>query len=407
MKFDKISNVLTYIFLFIACLWPPFQIYILKVDGAGRSLSFLAIAFLVANLGHKAFIKSITKTPIKIWIVWLFYALFSTMAHGYNDYNTSFSLLFKELGIPLAVMIAINYMNIVDSSRTLNVLIVSLSLNIILTLLFIDNLQSFSMHAPGDQFKINANEFGVAALTLLIIIYLKYCFEQISGYRALLLMILPILCIIVSGSRNAFIGAAIFFAINFLLAPVKHKKNYLHRSVLVLSILIFAFYFVLFNTYVGERLLKTEEQSQSFNLNTNTPLDKIGDRGVFYVIGYEAFKDSPVFGIGLYNTPKYIDFLVQHSEYMIQLSELGIVGSLLFIMFYFRIARKLFVKIPTHDPRIVRLKIIHVSIFIVILVMAFFTRVFNSIYFFSLIGILLSYRNKIKPVLLISKDNSL
>jgi O-antigen ligase len=74
---------------------------------------------------------------------------------------------------------------------------------------------------------------------------------------------------------------------------------------------------------------------------SGTIFEKFGDRGQFYVLGFELFKENPINGIGLGNFINYHGSLVLHSEYMIQLCELGLIGALIFAVFYIWIGKGL------------------------------------------------------------------
>ena len=62
-------------------------------------------------------------------------------------------------------------------------------------------------------------------------------------------------------------------------------------------------------------------------------------RAIQYEFGYEKFLENPYFGIGLNNYKQFDGYnLVLHSEYLVQLIENGLVGFILFFLFYCRYA---------------------------------------------------------------------
>ena len=60
-------------------------------------------------------------------------------------------------------------------------------------------------------------------------------------------------------------------------------------------------------TELGERLLSTTSQSELLETNPakGTIFEYYGDRGAYYFLGFQAFLDAPIFGIGLKNFQNY------------------------------------------------------------------------------------------------------
>lgn len=388
MKSIKLYVFTNYAFLFLICIWSTLQTLILKVDGAQRSiLVFICLLFII-NIRQKSFWRALFKPPLIFWVLWGIYAYINTIFQGYN--NTPYSTFFVELFAPIFVLLIINTLEFKKRKYIFNIIIVSLYLNLLLIIIELPNLISLR-NVSNSSFALNSNEVGVIAITLLLFGYLKHVYDEIKLIYLLLLVIIPIFVIFLSGSRNAFIGFMMIFITYFNTDKNDKHKLKLLKLIFGLCFAISIIYFTLNYTSLGNRIIETKEQSEKMNLNSGTIFDKMGDRGIFYILGFQAFKEHPIYGIGLYNYPKYSGSYVQHSEYMLQLCELGILGSILFLLFYLTIIKRLFLLYRNKSIYNNSVLITHILILIVILFMAASTRVFNSIYFFLLLGITIKF----------------
>ena len=175
--------------------------------------------------------------------------------------------------------------------------------------------------------------YGVILWSLLLYKYYKFKKKPYSLILLIALSILPIITIFKTGSRSV-LGVFVIIIVGIFL--IHRSRDFLKSAAIYIVGIVFVllfFNFVLENTYVGQRLAATGEQAERHSLNTGTIFDKFGDRGLFYIYGAYEFVKSPVFGIGLENfrTP---GGYVMHPEYMVQITELGIVGSILFLLFF-------------------------------------------------------------------------
>jgi O-antigen ligase len=389
LSINFVRSLVNYMFIFTVCCWESLQKYVLHFDGAGRSILVLILMIIFVNINNKSFWNGILKTPVVIWLLWDVYAFANSVYQGY--YENQYSLLLTKLLIPLFVLIAINSNKYANRSAIFNIIIIGLTINLLLTVINIPDLYEFQANRVYTASRVNQNEFGIAAIALFIVVFLKYKYGELRREILFILLIVPLVCIFLSGSRNAFLGLIVFLITIFLFTDL-HYKLKMVRLLIGVPILILFIYFTLNNTIIGERIAKTNEQAQEVNLNSGTIFDKMGDRGIFYILGFKVFLAYPIFGIGLDNFPKFSGYSVQHSEYMIQLCELGIIGSLLFILFYLQIARRLFsMRSADTNRSALTLRYLHISILFIILIMALFIMVFSSIYFFLLLGILIDF----------------
>jgi hypothetical protein len=148
-------------------------------------------------------------------------------------------------------------------------------------------------------------------------------------------------------------------------------------------------------TAFEQRFHSSYEESYFFRNNaTGTIFDKIvGDRLVYYILGWRFFLQSPLTGIGMWNfKPMYGGDYPLHSEYMIHLCEGGLIGIGLWLLFLFCIFRIIFKYSLNIWYKVAALSSMAVLLFCAIYAREFFYETFYPVY-----GLILSF-------LFISKD---
>jgi O-antigen ligase len=113
----------------------------------------------------------------------------------------------------------------------------------------------------------------------------------------------------------------------------------------------------------------------------------MGDRAFMYDCGWDLFLEHPLTGIGLLNfrlqNALGID-LVLHSEYMVQICECGIIGSILFLIFYYGMAKRIIQLLISGENR--QDTLVLLATFVGFLMMSFFAWTYTSIYYFVFFG---------------------
>ncbi len=168
----------------------------------------------------------------------------------------------------------------------------------------------------------------------------------------------------------------------------------LSKFIIGIVMLYFPLNYILHNSTLGERILNSTEQADKLEIDTgNAFLNRFGDRGIYYYFGWKAFKEKPILGIGISNFKTHADSKYGlHTEYMIQLTELGIIGFLLFVFFYASVFNKLFsLKRVSNSKKHVEIYIYYI---IIILVMITATRMYRVWYLFTIIGVVTGYITK-------------
>ena len=152
--------------------------------------------------------------------------------------------------------------------------------------------------------------------------------------------VLVILMIFRTASRTALIVAIVALAGGLSLC--RHKVlAYLLAGCVLLTVWTHGNVFE--NTAMWQRIENTENDMEKMYF-ADTWLAKImGDRSSYYFGGWEIFSKHPVNGVGLNNYIFHNPFaeFVCHVEIMAQLSEEGILGAIIFLLFYGAIAWQL------------------------------------------------------------------
>ena len=380
-----------YLYIILIIIWEPFQKFVLKSDGSGKSVMILTLVFLMLSVNKKSFYHLAFKKPISIWGIWVIYAIIIALIKGYS-YDLPESTFFMLLIIPYLLMIILNLMAVKDYKRLINVLIIAMYINVILVLFF-NTGEGIDGRFGGDM---NSNTIGIMSTILLMYLYLKYIHSKTSTVFLSLLAIIPVYTLIISGSKTAFGGFLLLVLSHFLINRTKNTFYNLFKITFLFLLLSIPLYFIINNTQLGERILSSTEEGEKLEVETgNAFLDKFGDRGIFYYIGWQVFKDNPITGVGLGNYVYFNeDAQVQHTEYMIQLSELGIIGVVLFISFYFSVIKGILgIK---QDNKNRKKKELSLAFIVIILVMLTSTRMFFVWYMWSVVGVVTGYVKKEK-----------
>lgn len=373
-----------YFYIVIILIWDPIQRFILKVDGAGYSITFLTIFTLLVLTKKKSFYKMAFNNPLAIFGIWLLYSFINVLINGHG-YEVPILSFITQITVPFVLMMVICLEFLRNYNRLINVLIIGMYIGVLLVLAF--ESRSFQGRLHGE---INANTIGIMATILTMLLYLKYYYKCISIYIFALLMALPITTVILTGSKTAFGGVTLLLILHFYVNRSKNVVINMARISLAILIFIAPINYILENTILGERILNSTDQTEGMDFETGIPiLDKFGDRGYFYYQGWEVFKGNPFLGIGLGNFKNYNSLeLAQHSEYMIHLTELGLIGFCLIIFFYYNLFKNLdSLRVYSNNKDIV----IYTGYILIILIMITATRMFSEWFMFIIFGLVIGF----------------
>ena len=183
--------------------------------------------------------------------------------------------------------------------------------------------------------RFDPNEFSLTIYLLIVLLGMSYLKKTITITQFLFLLILPMGFSIMIGSRMGFIGVLLLTLGPILSSPRKRKIISIKRSLIILSLIALPSFYLMNNTVLGERFIATTSNTEALTENhvEGTFFENFGDRGVYYVLGWKALTDKPITGIGLNNFKHKYYYQVLHSEFMIQLAELGLIGFFFYVSF--------------------------------------------------------------------------
>ena len=122
----------------------------------------------------------------------------------------------------------------------------------------------------------------------------------------------------------------------FVLSYDSNKESSYIKKIVFFIVFMVSLFYVLNHTYIGERLLNTTSQIEETDLGTGiTIFDSFGDRGIQYYNSFPIFLSNFMTGIGLNHWAEYNPTgHVCHSEYLTMYLENGIVGLILYLIFF-------------------------------------------------------------------------
>lgn len=332
-SFTTLFNLL---YIFVRVVWPPFQIYYLKADGAGRTLTVLTILVVLLNLGELRRQKKAFATPaFRCWVVLLLYSMLNSFAKGFY---TEFGLLIyfnDNFFYPIILLIVAMLEFQKDKRRCMKAIWIALAVYFIIGLPFMGrNFDERTLvEGLGNLYPLHAVAFLMVSSIMLVEGRIKR-----GAFIALAFVITMV--ILMSGTRKAF-GAEIIILLGVFLNYGKKKTLGYYFRLIILGIVMLIFLrFSMSHSAVGQRFEEKAEDEIAVQLVGNERVNDIlvsllDDRATQYANGLELFHRHFLTGIGLNNYMYVADSDMRlHTEYMVQLCENGIIGFVLLILFY-------------------------------------------------------------------------
>lgn len=337
MKPRKSYTSLFNLFYIIVCIiWPPFQLYILHADGAGRTIIFLSVLAVLLNWKALGKRKRVFATPaFRCWVVLLCYSMLNAFVKGFYAENGTFGFLKVNFFHPILFLV-IAMLELHKDRRTgLKVIWVALGIYLLIGLpsLVVNRDDRLMVEGLGNLYPLHAVAFLFVSAVLLVE-------GRIKMWVFVGLTIAVSAVILMSGTRKAF-GAEFIILLGVVLNYGKKKNLWAWiRIILLGGVLLAGVRFAMNHSTVGQRFAEGEEKNYNVQLVGNQHVNDVlmtilGDRAIQYEIGLELFSQHFLTGIGLTNfmNMSRTEFRL-HSEYMVQLCENGIIGFVLLILFY-------------------------------------------------------------------------
>lgn len=235
-------------------------------------------------------------------------------------------------------------------------------------------------------------------LTSLFIIFfsgLLYVSGWLNTKKLIPLILFAVVVILIGGTRKA-LGGAMLLVATLVIPQLKFSLKKL-ATVIIFSGLIYLVYtYVMEKTSMGERFKKGFEVGEDTNTTGIKLLDFVGDRTTFYINGWQVFLENKINGIGLrnYMHETKSDYVI-HSEYMVQLVEGGILGSVLFLLFNIGVGKGIY-SAWKKFPRKRSVIWILAGAFGVILFIGFTTWTYSFARYYIVYGVIIGYLQSFK-----------
>jgi|SRR5690554_1819010 len=399
MKLFKLLFDRTHFVIFFLIIWDALKHYFDLDAAIFQTLILLPILFLglTHNIKRKYFWNTISSQPASIWLLWIVFALFNTFfITGFYHPNNQNPFIFIS-----AIIITYFFFILIVSSKSSTkemIIVMQIAFGFRLILSFIFDSSSIqgtdTVARFGSEFNSNAIAFGALFYILLMIIK-KIQFNN-THFMEYVFAIISVSTILLTASKKNFL-TLVFVLIAYLI--IKRSKVVIKN--LIIGSISFALIAVLGiwtmnNTGIGTRILHTFEKSANAD-----SADKMFDhRMSYYINGWEFFKDNPINGIGLINFPyRNNSTHVLHTEYMVQLTENGLIGTGLFLLFYGFIIKHL---INLRKRKIInqrRTAEVYILGITVMFILFFGSWIYNNPLMWVLIGLAVRYIHESKSTL--------
>lgn len=395
MKLNLIKS-LNYVYLTFVILWQPFNLSFLNIDGQGRLMFLFTMLTFFFNANHdKSFLKKhLRSNPIFIWGVWILYSSINLLIMGYHGETPFIFFVMNYLLIPFFAMVIARKEIIRDKYKFLKLMSIVL---VVFSLFSITTLSSSG--AENTDLERSLGALGnMGPLTSLFIVFffgLRYIIKKVNISILIAVIIFTVTIITMSGTRKAF-GAVIIILIALVIS--RFKLNF-RNVILILALSIgvnFGYNYVMENTFLGQRFEKGAKVGEERNTTDFEILNFLGDRASHYIEGWYLFLEHPINGVGIRNFIYVTNgHHVLHTEYIVQLAEGGIIGSIIFILFYFGIGKRILKTWRKHKNRRPEIWLLMGALG-AILFIGLTAWTYSFAHYFIIIGIILGYLEVIK-----------
>lgn len=315
---------------------------ILDFPGWRSVVSCLFILPVIFYWDDREFRKIVFSFPMLIWLVLTLYQYLN----GINKQVPEVNYIDLLHGFKVySCILVFAYWASIDFTRTVNILVKAYFIRCVIVLAYL------SAGGIGDRLTgAGGSATGLGQFAAILGIFIAYlnAVRYVSFDKNVFLSGIPLLIIFLTQSRNPMAMFGMSLIITYYAYTKYRGGNVTLKFILFLLVGLVGIYAlmpVLEDTAFAERVMTVQdrlEESYTFKTYaTGTIFDTIvGDRLVYYVLGFEFFKSSPITGIGVWN----YRFLTGgtyplHSEYMVHLCEGGIIAAALWLLFHFSIIR--------------------------------------------------------------------
>lgn len=387
--------------IYVMLTYQTLTTMLIPIDQRGRLTSLIIVICFLYNLKNNHQWKQLFfSKPIIIWAIWCIYTASNILIQGHKLYRTTngnFVIINEEVFFlqtilqQVIVMTTMCWLYMQNKEKTIKHIAIMFFFIAITTLLF-DSTKDW-----GADKRFGATMGNGAALNMVSFVFIllnAWTNNYIKRKYIISCLIIAITLIFAIQTRKALIAVTIIFIFTYI-SHIKLKNPFTWLLIpLGLFVIFYIGDYVLENTQIGNRLSSVEEQGESFN-PTNIPfLDFLGDRAIQVYSGWFIWLKHPIFGVGLQNAPYYSHMpYVFHQEYIGQLVENGIIGFIIFILFYISLIAQIINAIQTNINR--NTIFIGLGYIIAILFISLTAWTYQFPHYFTIFGIIIGECNNI------------
>ena len=364
----------------------------LGISGGIKIPALTAFLCIVVLITDKNFQDSFFSKNVVIWFILMLYHYVNALSKNVDGTNAD--IFITNVFNTTAAMGLTVYLFLTNPKVTLPAILIIYFLFLMIALSTILRNGYDPENRFGTADIIHPNILGQFAGLACILTAMFAVQRRKSLIYFMFLMTFPVLIALFTESRNALLLVVFSFIIYIVGYSFKEKMNI--NTVVFFSafsvLLFFLVKFVLNETTSGLRMssaLEGEYMQVESYYATNTIWDKLlGERIFYYVMGFSNFIDNFWTGIGLWNFNNYNQYgYPLHSEYMVHLTEGGLIGISLYLLFIGNIIIPFTKNINFSNF----LWWQYVLTFISLLVVGITARVFAYIQFFPVYGLIIGY----------------
>ncbi len=304
----------------------------------GYGLLLLSVIVILFNI--KGIIRMSNHGVYKLWGIWTCIAFMNYYFQAMHVEELHFSFLCRDVFVPYICLLVIALELRYNAKRILHVCLI-----IFLCYSFIAPIFDpfVFMKGEGVESYLGNTYAIVSSITIFLLLLLKEK-KFIYKYVFILFLILVLVLIAMTGTRKAFF-ASLIMVFASIISHLNFKKL---SSVFIVIILLVGFVegykTIMSHTIMGERMDYLEEQREE-HLPPEAPriLKVFGDRSPHYYYGWYQFIKKPILGYGVKQSRVLSgpDQAYIHSEYVAQMCDNGIIGFVIFMLFYINIFREI------------------------------------------------------------------
>lgn len=350
---DEQKAKVLYEIAFIINVVTVFAFYKVKVIGSVTSImTFVCAVFIWTTRKNR-------KKIIPYNFIWYgTFIVYSILSWIWSSYISSAFLTstIKMIVIALIILSISVYVDTPDDlDRLMSAFIAGMVINISLEFMSVPVGEWFR-GSMGSHFSgCNTNEIAFWAVCAEVMSFYKAYINNKKGFYILTVAFL--LFSILTSSRKATVVAIVGPVI--MIALSTYKKRYILKVLLVIGVAIALGYMIMTDeklySIVGRRF---ESMRNYYSEDTVKSDGSLYYRNYFIEVARELFYKSPIVGVGMGNFAKILDieyasrFAYVHNNYWQILSELGIVGFVIYYFFYLYILVKLVKNLIINKSRV-------------------------------------------------------